>query len=319
MTTKRTLLKGAVAALVLGVAAPAFAQDKPVIASIVFQGNSFMKSLQQGVREGAEAGGADVLEINIDGDQAKESEAIDTYIARKVSAIVIAPLSVTNSASALKRAKDAGITVVALNGGLEDKTIAAATFSTSNTDLGKTSGEAAARFITEKLGGTAKVGILAFSSLLPEQSGQRTGGFKEAAAMGNQIEVVTEQDAWLPEKAVTVATDIMTANPDINVIFAANEGGTIGAMQAVRNAGKAGQVFVFGIDGSEQLAKGLMAGDDVLQAVTAQSPREMGKMGAEAALKAIKAEAVEAETVVPTLPLNRADPAGIEAFVATLK
>ncbi|WP_151720872.1 substrate-binding domain-containing protein [Gemmobacter serpentinus] len=319
MTTKRTLLKGTIAALALGLALPAFAQDKPVIASIVFQGDSFMKSLQQGIRDGAEAGGAEVLEINIDGDQAKETEAIDTYIARKVNAIVIAPLSASNSAGALKRAKDAGITIVALNGGLDDKSIAAATFSTSNTDLGKTSGEAAAKFITERLGGTASIGILGFSSLLPEQSGQRTGGFKEAAAVGNTVEVVTEQDAWLPEKAVTVATDIMTANPGINVIFAANEGGTIGAMQAVRNAGKAGQVFVFGIDGSEQLAKGLMAGDDVLQAVTAQSPREMGKMGAEAALKVLKGETVEAETVVPTLPLNRADPAGIEAFVASLK
>lgn len=318
MTTKRRFLKLSAAALALGLALPAFAQDKPVFASIVFQGDSFMKSLQQGIREGAEAGGAEVLEINIDGDQAKEAEAIDTYISRGVDAIVIAPLSASNSAGALQRAKDAGIIVIALNGGLDDKSIAGATFSTANSDLGKTSGEAAAKFIAEKLGGKANVGILAFSSLLPEQSGQRTGGFKEAAAIGNEIAVVTEQDAWLPEKAVTVATDILTANPEINVIFAANEGGTIGAMQAVRNAGKAGQVFVFGIDGSEQLAKGLMAGDDVLQAVTAQSPREMGRMGAEAALKLLKGEAVEAETVVPTLPLNRADPDGIAAFVASL-
>ncbi|MEJ6782663.1 substrate-binding domain-containing protein [Aminobacter sp. Piv2-1] len=318
-TTKRTLLKATIAALTIGLALPALAQEKPVIASIVFQGDSFMKSLQQGVKDGAAAGGAEVLEINIDGDQAKETEAIDTYIARKVDAIVIAPLSATNSAAALKRAKDAGIAVIALNGGLQDGSIAAATFSTSNTDLGKTSGAAAAKFITEKLGGKAKVGILAFSSLLPEQSGERTGGFKGAAAQGNQIDIEAAQDAWLPEKAVTVATDIMTANPEINVIFAANEGGTIGAMQAVRNAGKAGQVFVFGIDGSEQLAKGLTAGDDVLQAVTAQSPREMGKMGAEAALKVLKGEAVEAKTVVPTLPLNRNDPAGIEAFLASLK
>ncbi|MFN3993118.1 MAG: substrate-binding domain-containing protein [Tabrizicola flagellatus] len=317
--TKRGLLKTTLAVLALSLGQPVVAQDKPVIASVVFQGDQFMKSLQRGIREGAEAGGAEVLEINIDGDQAKEAEAIDTYIARGVQAIVIAPLSATNSAGALKRAKDAGIVVIALNGGLEDGSIAAATFSTANADLGKTSGIEAAAYIKDNLGGSAKVGILGFSSLLPEQSGQRTGGFKEAAAVGTTIEVVSEQDAWLPEKAVTVATDMMTAHPEINVIFAANEGGTVGAMQAVRNAGRAGQVAVFGVDGSEQLAKGLMAGDNVLQAVTAQSPVEMGRMGAEAALKVLKGEAVEAQTTVPTLLLTRRDPAAVEAFLATLQ
>ncbi|SDG02078.1 simple sugar transport system substrate-binding protein [Celeribacter baekdonensis] len=317
--TKRNLLKSSIAALAMAAAVPAYAQDSPVIASIVFQGDQFMKSLQQGIKEGAEAGGAEVLEINIDGDQTKESQAIDTYIARGVDAIVIAPLSTSGSAGAVQRARDAGIMVIALNGGLDDKSIPNATFSTPNIDLGKATGEAAASFIAERLGGKANVGILAFDSLLPEQSGQRTGGFEETAAIGNELNVVARQDAWLPEKAVTVATDMMTANPEINVIYAANEGGTIGAMQAVRNAGKAGQVFVFGIDGSPQLAKGLLAGDNVLQAVTAQSPVEMGRMGAEAALKVIAGASVEAETIVPTLPLNRNDKAGVEAFLASLE
>lgn len=316
---KRNLFKGGIAALAMAVALPVHAQDKPVFASIVFQGDQFMKSLQQGIKEGAETGGAEVLEINIDGDQTKESQAIDTYIARGVDAIVIAPLSASGSAGAIKRARDAGIVVIALNGGLEDKSIPNATFSTPNIDLGRATGEAAASFISDQLGGKANVGILAFASLLPEQSGQRTGGFEETAGAGNEVTVVTRQDAWLPEKAVTVATDMMTAHPEINVIYAANEGGTIGAMQAVRNAGKAGQVFVFGIDGSPQLGKGLLAGDNVLQAVTAQSPVEMGRMGAEAALKVLAGETVEAETIVPTLPLNRNDKAAVEAFLTSLQ
>jgi ABC-type sugar transport system substrate-binding protein len=298
----------------------AYAQSaKPVIASIVFQGDQFMKSLQQGIRQTAEAGGAEVLEVNIDGDQTKESQAIDTYISRGVDAIVIAPLSVTNSAAALKKARDAGITVIALNGGLKDDTIANATFRTANEDLGKSTGQAAAKFIKEKLGGKANIAVLALDSLIAEQSKQRVDGFKNAVADGNEVNFVAQQDAWLPERAVTVATDILTAHPEINVIYAANEGGTIGAMQAVRNAGKAGQVYVFGIDGSEQLGKGLLAGDDVLQAVTAQSPAQMGSDGASAALKVIKKQNVEKETTVPALPLNRNDPDGVKKFLDSLK
>ncbi|MEP3551402.1 MAG: substrate-binding domain-containing protein, partial [Marinomonas sp.] len=124
---RRTFLTAAALAMSTAFTAPAFAQDAPVIASVVFQGDQFMQFLQQGVRETAEAAGAEVLETNIDGDQAREIEAIDTYIARGVDAIVIAPLSADNSAPALQRARDAGIVVVALNGGLSDASIPNAT------------------------------------------------------------------------------------------------------------------------------------------------------------------------------------------------
>ncbi|MFV1463261.1 MULTISPECIES: substrate-binding domain-containing protein [unclassified Phaeobacter] len=316
---KRSFLALTTAAMTAMLPLGATAQDAPVIASIVFQGDQFMQFLQTGVRETAEAAGAEVLEINIDGDQAREIQAIDTYISRGVDAIVIAPLSAANSGPALQRARDRGIVVVALNGGLEDASIAHATFSTANRDLGASTGAAAASFVSDSLGSKANVAILAFSSLLPEQSGDRTGGFKDAVAEGNSIEIVAEQDAWMPEAAVTVATDILTAHPEVNVIYAANEGGTVGAMQAVRNAGRAGEVFVFGIDGSEQLGRGLLAGDNVLQAVTAQAPLQMGAMGAEAALAILAGEEVEAQTTVPAMLLSRTDADGVTAFLESIQ
>lgn len=299
---------------------PAAAQDQQVIASIVFQGDQFMTSMQKGVRDVAEAQGAEVLELNIDGDITKEAQAIDTYISRGVDAIVIAPVSATNSAAALQRAKDAGIVIVALNGGLADADLADATFATENYDLGFQSGVAAAEFVKAKMDGTANVGILAFASLLPEQSGARTGGFIDKLSEETEIEVLSTQDAWMPEKAVQVATDMLTANPDINLLFAANEGGTVGAMQAVRNAGKAGKVFVFGIDGSEQLARGLMSSDDVLQATTAQSGQAMGAAGAEAALALLSgATDIQKMNTVPVVPLKRDDQDAIMSYVEMLK
>ena len=80
---------------------------------------------------------------------------------------------------------------------------------------------------------------------------------------------------------MAVASDILTANPDIELIYAANEGGTIGAAQAVKKAGLEGKVFVFGIDGTEQLANMLLDPDNVLQAVTAQQPFEVGRLALE--------------------------------------
>ena len=70
-----------------------------------------------------------------------------------------------------------------------------------------------------------------------------------------------------------MASDIITANPDVNIIYAANEGGTVGAVQAVRKAGKQGSIYVFGIDGTDQLAGYLLDDDNVLQSVTASVPQ----------------------------------------------
>lgn len=295
------------------------AAGKPVIAGIVFQQDIYMKTVLAGMRAGAKAGGATLLEANSDNKIEKEAQIIDTFIARGVNAIVITALHPTNSLPALERARAKGITVVTVGSGVDKPGVAQAHFRSSDKDIGLSTGTAAAAFIQKHFGGNAKVAILAFKSLLPVQSGDRTGGFLENAKKGATLDIVAEQDAWLPEKAVAVGGDILTAHPEVQVIYAANEGGTVGAMQAVKNAGKQGKVFVFGTDGSEQLARGLLASDDVLQATTAQQPFVVGEKGVNAALALLEGKTVPAEEVVPVRLLSRNDKPGVEAFLKEMK
>ncbi len=101
--------------------------------------------------------------------------------------------------------------------------------------------------------------------------------------------------------------------------YAANEAGTVGTVQVVRNAGKQGKVFVFGIDGTEQLANFLLGSDAVLQSVTAQQPFLMGSMAVKIAVDAIAAKPVEKKVVVPIIGLSCDDPATVKKFLADLK
>jgi len=300
----------------LGIA-PAAAADGKTIAGIVFQQDQFFRALQIGMQAAAEKAGYELLEANSESKPDKEQSLINTYISRGVNAIVISPIGEAASAPALQRAKDAGIKVITYNSTVKGD-IADAFLNSSQTQIGETTGEAAAKFIKEKLGGKAKIGVLQFKSLLPEQSGGRVNGFL-SKAKSEGVEVVADQDAWLAEKAVAVAGDIITANPDINILFAANEGGTVGAVQAVKNAGKQGQIFVFGTDGSEQLANFLLSEDDVLQAVTAQKPYEMGVLAVDTAIAAIEGKPVEKMMIVPVQGLSRTDPEGVKAFKEALK
>jgi sugar transport system substrate-binding protein len=197
-------------------------------------------------------------------------------------------------------------------------------FTSDNYDLGKTCGIAAVKYIKEKMGGKAKIAIVEFKSLLPEQSSARSNGFIDQVKTLPGVEIIADQDAWLQDKAITVAGDIITAKgKQLNMIFAANEGGTIGATMAVKNAGKAGKIAVFGFDGSEQMVQLLKDKANILQAVIAQDPYGIGVKTMESLIKAINGQdysATKAKTIiVPGILLSRSDTKGLDAFLADLK
>ena len=247
----------------------------------------------------------------------KEIQLVNTYITRKVDAIIISPLSATASVTALKRARDKGIKVITYNSTVEGD-VPLAYIESDQRDLGAKTGQAARRYIEEKIGGKAKVAVLAFKSQLPETSNGRSGGFIDEVKKLPGVEIVAEQDAWLPEMAIKKVGDILTANPDINIIWAANEGGTVGAVMAVKNAGKSGQVAVFGTDASKQLVDFLLSDNDILQAITGQQPFAIGSRAVETALAALKGEKVEKKVSMEGVLLARSDPDKVRAFRAEL-
>jgi ABC-type sugar transport system substrate-binding protein len=288
------------------------------IAGIVFQEDQYMRLVLFGMREAAARAGAELLEGNSNSRPEKEVELINTYVARKVDAICVAPLSKKGSVAALKLAKDKGIVVIAQSTTVEGD-LASAHIECDPRDLGVQTGTAARKFIQEKLGGKANLAVIAFKSQVPEQSDARTDGFKSQIVDLAGVRIVAEQDAWLPEMAVRRVGDILTAHPEIDVIWSANEGGTVGSVLAVKNAGKAGRVAVFGTDSSEQLLGFLQSPDNILQAITSQRPVDVGRLAVEAALKVLAGRPVEKKTYLTGILLSRDDPDGVRAFEKQLK
>jgi ABC-type sugar transport system substrate-binding protein len=291
---------------------------RPRIAGIVFQEDQFFRLILFGMRDAAEKGGAEFFAANSLNKPDKEMQLVNTYIARKVDAIVISPLSRKASQAAIKRANDKGITIITYNSTI-DADFPASYIESDQFDLGAQTGRAARKYIEENLGGKAKIAILAFKSQVPEQSNQRSDGFKSEVTKLPGVRIVAEQDAWLAEMAVKKCGDILIANPDVNIIWAANEGGTVGSVMAVKNAGKAGRVAVFGTDTSEQLISFLLSEDNILQAITGQRPYEIGSMAVEYALKALRDEPIEKKVSMPGILLSRDNPQAVREFERNLK
>ncbi len=295
----------------------ATAEDDGIrIAGIIFQNDQFFQVIQDGMEAAAEDLGVDLVIGNSDNDPQKEIELVNNYVVSGVDAIAISPLSETASVQALQDANEEGVAVVLYNSPLAAD-FPVSYLNSSQTQLGLSTGAAAADYFAAVDGDTIRVAVLAFDSLLPEISDARVSGFLDEleAQSGKAIEIVSRQDGWLAEMGLQTAGDILTANPDIDMIYAANEGGTVGAVQAVRNAGLAGEVVVFGIDATEQLAQFLLDGDDVLQAVTGQQPFRIGYDSVATAVAYVNGESVDETVIVPGVLLERANPDGVNEFL----
>ena len=287
-----------------------------VIAGVVFQSDTFMQTVQDGMQAAADkAGNIELLLGNTENKLDKESSMIDDYITRKVDAIVITPISADGSVAALKKAKEAGITIICFNTCVNEPGIASAFLVTKNEDLGIKSGQAAAKFIQEKLSGKAKIGILNCDQF--EGCPPRKEGFLAEVKKLPGVEIVSDQAGWMADKAQTVSETMLQANPEINLLWAANEGGTVGHAMAVKTQGLSNSVFVFGTDMNNQMAQMLQSEDNILQGVTGQAPYQMGYDAFMAALDVLAGAKVDEVVNTPTIFFGRGDDKMINLFVET--
>jgi simple sugar transport system substrate-binding protein len=124
-------------------------------------------------------------------------------------------------------------------------------------------------------------------------------------ALPDRQRVVTLE---LPVEGLTAAQDMLTANPGIVAIYGACGPPIIGALQAIKAAGKQpGDIVVIGFDASPDEVAAIKAGDQT--ASIAQFPAKMGLLGIETAVAAARGETVEplVDTGTEVVTIENAD------------
>ena len=301
-----------------GTAAPADNKEL-TIAGVVFQDDQFMKSMVQGYEDAGAKYGIKILTANTSNDQAKEAELIQTYIAQGVSGIAIAPLSQDASIPNLKEAASKGIQVAITNMNLAgDPSWLAGGYTSDDATNGKIVGTNAAEFIKANITGPVNVAQVDFDDQVPEQSKARWSGFFAGLdEAGVEYAKVATVSSHVQDDALAKVTDMLTAHPEINVIWACNDGSTIGAAMAVKQAGLAGKVFVFGYDGGDQQTSMILSGDNVLVGVVSQDPYMQGYKAVESLALTLQGKTnpdAGKITVVPGMYLSSTDPAGVNEW-----
>ena len=279
----------------------AFAQKKVKIALVMKAlSNPFFKSMEDGARAEAAKLGIElfVQGTNKETDVAQQVSLVENFITRRVDAIVIAPASSSGLVPVLFRAQTQGVYVVNIDNPLDEKTKKdlglKCPFVGSDNALGAS---LAAHDLVAAIGGQGEVAILegipgVLNAELRKQGALRV--FKEEP----NIKIVTSQTAeWDMEKGFQVFSNILTAHPNINGLFAANDNMALGAIRAIDAAGKTGKIAVVSYDNLKPAQEAILAGKII--STIEQHPELMGAYGIRAAVDHLNGKDVAEKVVTP--------------------
>lgn len=248
-------------------------------------GDAFYITMQCGIEAEAKAEGATVTTQGAQKfDPTLQTPVLQSVIATKPDAILIAPTDVSAMQQPIAQAKQQGIKVVLVDTTLTDPSVAESAISSDNLGGGKAAFQAIKQLAP---GGGKLLGIGVQPGISTTDA--RDKGFGDAAKADSKFTYLGVQYSQNdPAKAASIVNAALQKDPDIVGIFASNLFSAQGAATGIRQAGKQDKVKIIGFDAGPDQIKALE--DGTVQALIAQQPGQIGMDGVKQAILALKGQ-----------------------------
>ncbi|MCC2815818.1 sugar ABC transporter substrate-binding protein [Lachnoclostridium pacaense] len=216
----------------------------------------------------------------------KQASQLDSFVAQGVDAVIISPVDADALASAVKTVVDAGIPVITCSADVTGDQ--GQVWVGSSNENG---GEIEMKYVAEKLGGKGKIAVLRGPLGAFAEQG-RFAGYETVLKDYPDIEIVFDQTGnWQREEAMALIENLLTAGTELDAIVCQNDGMALGALEAVKAAGKKDQITITGIDAIVDALDSIKAGE--LDATCFQDAIGQGTNALDMAVKAARGETVE--------------------------
>jgi len=282
-------------------------QEKPRIAVVMKSlANEFFKTMEEGAKSHHKEHSQDydltVVGIKDELDVAKQIDLVELMIAQGANAIVIAPADSKAIVPVCKKAMEAGIIVVNIDNKfdkdvLDEKNVKIPFVGPDNRKGAKLAGD----YLATKLKQADKVIVIegipnAFNGI------QRKLGFEDAMKAAG-IDIVSSQSAyWEMDKASQLVSAMVTEHPDIKAVLCANDSMALGAVSAIKEAGKSDNILIVGFDNIAAVQRLLKEGK--ILATVDQHADKLAIFGIEYALDMLKQKATPADKETPVDLIN---------------
>ncbi|MCP4641271.1 MAG: sugar ABC transporter substrate-binding protein [bacterium] len=283
-------------------AEPAQEPEKPQIALIMKSlANEFFATMEQGARD-HQAVHADAFDLLVQGikdelDINRQVQLVEQMVARGVDAIVIAPADSKALVKACKDAMDKGVVVVNIDNKLDDEVLKAKQAVIPFVGPDNRKGAAlVGECLAKQLESGASVAIVggvasAFNAI------QRRLGFEDAMNAAGMKIVSSQAGDWEMNKANTVVSAIVAEHPDLQAVLCANDSMALGAVAALKDAGKLDQVRVVGFDNISAVQE--LVKNGAVLATADQHADQLAVFGIEYALEMLKTGAAPEDRETP--------------------
>ncbi|KVV44378.1 LacI family transcriptional regulator [Burkholderia territorii] len=289
---RRRFLTAALAAVAVAAAPVVHAQSagKPKVALVMKSlANEFFLTMENGAKEYQKhnAGQFDLITNGIkdETDTASQIRIVEQMIVSKVDAIVLAPADSKALVPVVKKAVDAGIIVVNIDNRLDPDVLKSKNLNVPF--VGPDNRKGARKigdYLAKRLKAGDQVGIIEGVSTTTNAQ-QRTAGFQDAMKAGGMKVVSVQSGEWEIDKGNAVASAMLNEYPNLRALLCGNDNMAIGAVSAVRAAGKQGKVLVVGYDNINAIKP--MLKDGRVIATADQYAAKQAVFGIDTALKAI--------------------------------
>jgi ribose transport system substrate-binding protein len=294
----KKLLAIALALVLLLAATPVFAEDGfTIVVNLKTLSSEYWQTVKSGIDDAAKELGytIDVQGAAAETEIAEQVQQLETQLAAKPDAIIIAPLDGDAVIGAIESSGYQGLVIFCdTDANYEKKT---SFVGTSNQVAAYSGGVYGVNLV-----GADKVqALVIYGQEGDNTSNLRKAGYEQALAEKGLAPVAMLSGNNTTDGATRVMEDQLIAHPEINLVLCMNDDTAIGALNAVKANNKEG-VTIIGFDGNQSAIELIAAGE--LAATVAQQPKLMGYLSVMTALKALKGEAVEKNVVVDTVIID---------------
>ncbi|MDF1600664.1 ABC transporter substrate-binding protein [Mesorhizobium sp. YIM 152430] len=198
------------------------------------------------------------------------SDIEDMMATRNIDALVVLPFESEPLTGPVARVKEAGKWVTVVDRGLSQENIEDLYVAGDNPGFGRVAGE----FFKERLpdGGN----IIVLRGIPTTIDNERVAAF-EAAIEGSGIEIVgMEHGNWNRDDAFEVTQDLLSRNSDVVAVWASDDDMAVGAIEAINQAGREGEMWVLGGAGMKEMIQRVMDGDEMVPANVTYPPAMIG-------------------------------------------
>ncbi len=261
--------------------------DAPVIGLITkTETNPFFVAMKEGASAEASAKGAKLLTAagkNVT-DNASQVTAVENMVAAGAKTILIVPSDTKAIVPALRKAREKGVLIIALDTATDPMDAADALFATDNYQAGVLIGQYAKAALGSRKPVVATLDLVpGYSVGTPRHNGFLRGFGVNApdaksAELGKDPVVVCMADSFGDQaKGQTAMENCLQKNPDINLVYTVNEPAAAGAFNALKKAGKDKGVTIVSVDGGCEGVRNVATG--MIAATSQQYPLEDGRDG----------------------------------------